>query len=466
MGGRMIWTPATPGRDDGRPARAAESVPTDALDLSRVPLDRVGQLPDGVLGDWLRRVLADEVASPEPPAAFDSATAEPAAGPVTRSAFGQFVVKLHSRCNLACDHCYVYESGDEGWRTRPRAMSVSTLNHVAARIAEHARTHALPEVVVILHGGEPLLSGRDRVAHLLDGIERDLAGTAVALRATVQTNGTLLDAAWLELFARHDVKVGISVDGSRRAHDRHRRFHDGRGSHDAVTRSLDLLRAEHPALFGGLLCTVDLENDPVDTYETLLGYEPPMMNFALPHATWDKPPPVGPAGRHSGAPYGEWLCAAFDRWYDAPRRETRVRLFDAAVALALGGTGHSEVLGNGVPSAVVVETDGDIECTDALKASFPGAAATGLNVARDSFDDAARQPEVQAARGGVDALCRTCRACPVVDMCGGGLYAHRHRRGTGFLNPSVYCRDLERFVSHVRSRVVSDVLTPARVEPA
>ena len=30
----------------------------------------------------------------------------------------QFVLKVHSRCDLACDHCYVYQSADQSWRGR------------------------------------------------------------------------------------------------------------------------------------------------------------------------------------------------------------------------------------------------------------------------------------------------------------------------------------------------------------
>ena len=35
----------------------------------------------------------------------------------------QFLIKLHSRCNLACDYCYVYTLADQTWRTKPRVIS-------------------------------------------------------------------------------------------------------------------------------------------------------------------------------------------------------------------------------------------------------------------------------------------------------------------------------------------------------
>jgi uncharacterized protein len=59
-------------------------------------------------------------------------------------------------------------------------------------------------------------------------------------------------------------------------------------------------------------------------------------------------------------------------------------------------------------------------------------------------------------RAGVSALCATCRACPVVRQCGGGLLAHRFRSGTGFDNPSVYCADLKELIIQVSDRPIHD----------
>ncbi|MBQ1015767.1 hypothetical protein KBX53_33550, partial [Micromonospora sp. M51] len=74
--------------------------------------------------------------------------------------------------------------------------------------------------------------------------------------------------------------------------------------------------------------------------------------------------------------------------------------------------------------------------------AYHGAAGTGLDVFDHPVDEGVRHPGVAVRQDGVDGLCATCRACPVVDRCGGGLYAHRWRTGSGFDNPSVYCPDL------------------------
>lgn len=367
--------------------------------------------------------------------------------------FLEFVVKLHGRCNLACTYCYVYELRDASWKHKPAVLAADTAERLAARVAEHAARNRLPAVRVVLHGGEPLLAGRRRTEHLLAALRAATRGITT-VEFAVQTNGTLLNPAWMDLFRRYGVRVGVSLDGGREATDRYRRTRGGRSSHVAVERGIRLLRREENAdLYGGLLCTVDLSNDPLAVYESLLRHRPPAIDLLLPHATWQFPPP---GHEPATAPYGRWLVAVFDRWYAAPVRETRIRLFETIMDLALGGRAVAESVGIETPSFVVVETDGAIEAPDSLKAAYDGAAATGLDIGSDDFDTAAAHPLMRRLHGGLAALGEECRGCPVVRLCGGGLRAHRYRPGTGFANASVYCADLKLLTEHIRDRVMAD----------
>src|SRR5579859_7669049 len=97
--------------------------------------------------------------------------------------FREFIVKVHSRCDLSCDYCYMYEMADQSWRDQPRVMSAEIADRTARRIGEHASAHGLPAVTLILHGGEPLLAGRDLIARLIAATRRAAGpGTAVTVR--------------------------------------------------------------------------------------------------------------------------------------------------------------------------------------------------------------------------------------------------------------------------------------------
>ncbi len=368
--------------------------------------------------------------------------------------FREFIVKIHSRCDLACDYCYMYEMADQSWRDQPRRMSVEIAGSTARRIAEHARTHRLTDLVLILHGGEPLLAGRELISYLVNAT-REASGPDVRVDVRIQTNGVGLDDSYLRLFHELGIRVGVSLDGAAEAHNRHRRFASGRGSYAAVSAALNKLRQDRfRHVFAGLLCTIDLRNEPVATYEALADFEPPKIDFLLPHGTWDVPPP-GRNPDRTDCPYGDWLIAIFDHWYKIPR--VSVRLFEDIMRLVWDRTSSGEAVGLSPARLVVIKTDGSIAQVDTLKAVYHGAAATGLHVARDSLDAALLLPEVVARQIGDIALAPQCRACPIHRICGGGMYAHRYRSGTGFANPSVYCPDLMRLISHIQEVMQADV---------
>jgi uncharacterized protein len=371
------------------------------------------------------------------------------------TAFREFVLKVHQRCNLACDYCYVYELADQTWRDRPPVMTPDVWRTAARRIAEHVDRHRLSRVGVVLHGGEPLLAGAELLVSLTDDI-RAAMPEGCELTVGIQTNGVLLDQIALERLTAAGISVGISVDGSAEDHDKHRRRRNGTGSHAAVAHALTLLnQPRFRSSFAGLLCTVDPTTDPIACYEALLRHTPPSLDLLLPHANWTSPP-VRPLDR-GPTPHGDWLVAIFDRWYDAPRQETRIRLFEEIINLVLGGSSRSEQVGLSPVAVAVVESDGSIEQVDSLKSTYAGACHTGLNVHTDSFDAALDHPGIVARQIGRDALCEKCRGCPVHQVCGAGHYAHRYRAGDGFRNPSVYCEDLERLIRHVSRRLADDL---------
>jgi uncharacterized protein len=361
--------------------------------------------------------------------------------------FRQFVLKVHSRCDLACDHCYVYEHADQSWRARPKVISPEAVAKAGVRIAEHARQHHLPEVRVVLHGGEPLLAGARRLGDIARTL-RAAIEPSCALDLRIHTNGLRLNEEFCEVFLAERIKVGVSLDGDQAANDLHRRFADGRSSYALVVRAIDLLRQDrYRECYAGLLCTIDVRSDPVAVYRTLTDLDPPAVDFLLPHATWDAPPPAAVAGQ---TPYADWLAAVFDAWTEDDR-SVPVRIFDSIIATTRGGASLTESLGLEASDVLVIETDGSLEQADSIKVAFDGAPATGFDLFAHPLNEAAAHPAIRARQQGVADLSPACRACPVVTSCGGGLYAHRYRSDTGFDNPSVYCADLEKIITHVRA---------------
>ncbi|MEV6314776.1 FxsB family cyclophane-forming radical SAM/SPASM peptide maturase [Streptomyces sp. NPDC051776] len=377
--------------------------------------------------------------------------------------FRQFVLKVHSRCNLACSYCYIYTGPDESWRHRPARVPVRTMRRTARRIAEHVTAHRLRRIRIELHGGEPLLAGPGPVVAYARAV-RAAVPAHCEVTASVQTNGTLLTARTLDRLAAAGIRVGLSLDGGSARLARRRTDHAGRSSWPAASRAARLLAAR-PEQYAGLLCTLDLATDPDEVYHSLTALGPPHIDFLLPHAHWAAPPPglavlPEPGRRPRPTPYGDWLARAFDLWWNADRMRTGVRLFSAVVALLLGAPSTAESVGLSPMAAVVVDTDGAVEQVDSLKTAYAGAPATGLDVFAHSFDEALEHPGIAARQIGAEGLAADCSACPVLRVCGGGNYAHRYVPVSGFLHPSVYCADLERLIRHIAGRLDAVLAAP------
>ncbi|MET7472926.1 radical SAM/SPASM protein FxsB, inactivated metallohydrolase extension form [Streptomyces sp. NPDC005648] len=369
----------------------------------------------------------------------------------------QLVLKVHSRCDLLCDHCYVYQHADQSWRSRPTFIRPDTVRSVARRLAEYAAAQSLESVSVILHGGEPLLVGPTRLRDICAELTRVLT-PVTTLDLRMHTNAVTLNRRHLDVCEEFGVRVSVSLDGDRVANDRHRLDRQGRSSYDRVVRGIRLLQEpEYRHLFSGVLCTVDVANDPVAVHDALSELDPPRIDYLLPHSTWDSPPP-NPAG--TATPYADWLLAIFDRW-EQQGRPMPVRTFDSVLSTLRGGPSLTEAMGLAPSDLAVIETDGTFEQADWLKTAYAGAPETGYDVFRHGFAEFAEHPGVQARQLGIDGISDTCRRCPVVRSCGGGLYGHRYSSARGFDNPSVFCADLRSLVDGIADRVTDPTLAPA-----
>jgi len=370
-----------------------------------------------------------------------------------------YILKVASRCNLNCSYCYVYNKGDLSYKDQPVRMSPRVVEATIDRVRRHCLRHDLKTVEFIFHGGEPLLAGKEFFRNFIKAAKNALP-TDVEPSFNMQTNGALLDAEWLDLLADVGIGFGISLDGPKEIHDRNRVDHAGRGSFDQVRRAIDLALNHGRArqLFGGLLTVVNLEMDPAEAYRFYRGLGVPGVDFLLPDGHFGSlPPRISLEG--NSAPYGDWLIRVFEKWFEEGDSSFHIRFFENIMDLLFGGLKTTDYIGGAQNSTVVVETDGGLEPLDVLKICGDRFTKVGYSVLTNDIDDVNGSALVRKYQSGKDgaSLSDKCRRCRVVDVCGGGYLPHRFNPKTGFNNPSVYCRDLERLISHIRERMLSTI---------
>jgi uncharacterized protein len=374
------------------------------------------------------------------------------------SSFSTVIIKLTALCNLDCRYCYMFNLADETYRRVPHFCSTEIAILAVERLVEEARKTGRSKVSVVLHGGEPLLWPYDRFEALFAAIERKRSdGTIV--NVSLQSNGLEIPTRTARLLKRHDVSLGISLDGPAEINDRQRVRHDGLGSYhrvmDSVSRTLD---DGFPPERLGFLSVVDPAIKPVDYFDW--ASELPSRNISplWPiQFSWASPPwPEGSEKVYLRHPrYGVWMAAAFEEWWRHRVEDIQVRLFLDTISRLLGLHWHSDSIGNDFVDMFVVNTDGGIEYPDYLRAHEDGGSRTSYSVITHSLAEVRRNDplfgDLLRLRTRLPAECLEC--CNE-DVCGGGFLAGRvGRDGFDPRMRSVLCYDQMFYFNAVRDQV-------------
>jgi uncharacterized protein len=371
-------------------------------------------------------------------------------------------VKIASRCNINCTYCYMYNKGDETYIAKPKVMSEEIMDALFKKIRAHCIRHDIELFKFGLHGGEPMLAGK---AFIRRFVQKARAVLSPEIRASfsIQTNGMLLTEEWCNLFAELNIGIGISLDGSQAANDKFRIDHKGRGTYHRVVKGLrvaqnsDALKQKRNS--PTLLSVVNLSVDPLAEFEHFKNLGVKAVDFGLPDFTYDDPPPsidpaIDPLKRRE-TPYGDWLIRLFDQWFDEGS-QVNIRLFRGIINLILGKKVSYDQIGTEKLEVLVIETDGSIETLDVLRICGNGFTREGINVLTHNLDDALQSRLSSIYHFSKQKLCKQCNVCPVKEICGGGYIPHRYSRKNGFNNPSIYCADLLRLITHIQNRVLAE----------
>jgi uncharacterized protein len=357
------------------------------------------------------------------------------------------VVKIAERCNLNCSYCYMYNLADGRYASRPVFMSRDVFQALVTRIHAYCRDRPSHKVGVIFHGGEPMLFDPAEFDAWLSAAT-PLIGDVVSW--VLQTNATLVTDEWVRLILKHGIRTSVSLDGPPEVHDAFRVDHTGRASH---ARTLDGFRKLRAAgLTPNVLCVINPLQSGLDTYRHFRQLDIRRMNFLLPDVSHDNKDTIYPG--LGSTPVADFLIPIFDEWFRADDPSIEIRLFTEAIRVLYGAESQTDALGNRPQNYLVIDTDGSILANDALKACYDGAPESGLNVLQHSFDDLrAGTPLLYNVMSESIPLCEQCQRCPERDVCGGGSLPNRYSSTAGFMNPSVWCRDLLKFLAHVRNQL-------------
>lgn len=353
-----------------------------------------------------------------------------------------FTIKpVSAACNLKCSYCF-YQPKEETMLPRGK-MSLETLEqfikfYIAACPSDH--------VYFTWQGGEPLLMSQDfyRQAFAL----QKKYGHGKHIENAIQTNGTLIDASWCQLFKDNQVLLGVSIDGPEHLHNTFRQNRQGHGSFAEVMRGIKLLQ-QHQVPFNTLTC-INATNYqyPLEVYHFLKELGSTFMQFSeVVETTPENSDFDHVAGtyqcREFSVPaqgYGDFMGEIFKEWVAHDIGNIVIRQFESIIARTLGMGHVSCVFEDKCPDNFVLEANGDIyECDQAVYPKYKLATLSQLpNIPfTTTSQDPSATEEVRASLDVKNILSATrlsqhkanlsseCRCCTYLSFCNGGCVKHR-----------------------------------------
>ena len=412
-----------------------------------------------------------------------------------------------SRCNMACRYCYYLGKGQlpsPGVSEKHKLPEMHKAHEIHETLEAHEthevhETHdvhephavmsravlesmikqliassPVPTVSIVWHGGEPTLAGLDFYREVM-AIEKKYLPQGWQIWNNLQTNGLLIDEAWCDFLRENRWDVGVSIDGTKAAHDAYRHFPESTrgvlasgsmissrigtarsGSSAAPAKnnassawertagSIRMLKAAGVPV--DLLCTVNAETaqDPEGVYDTLKGFDTGWMQFI--------PVVVRQNGLSAEsvtpAQYGDFLCRVFDRWLscrDVGR--VHIQLFDETARVWRGGKPSLCWMQETCGRALIVEKDGSVYSCD----HFVDPQHRLGDIRETDLGGLAASPaQLAFGQSKHDALCDECRACRWLSVCGGGCPKDRIATDGG--QPKyLLCEGLKMFFEHAHA---------------
>lgn len=116
--------------------------------------------------------------------------------------FRSIVLQPTTKCNINCSYCYLPS------RAENLKMSKEITQKLVSEIDQ--MNNEFP-IDIIWHGGEPLACGLKHFESLISPFY-DLT-KAKRVSHAIQTNATIINKEWCDLFKHYEVSIGVSLDG-------------------------------------------------------------------------------------------------------------------------------------------------------------------------------------------------------------------------------------------------------------
>lgn len=350
-----------------------------------------------------------------------------------------FLIKPTNHCNLRCRYCFI----DNSMKNSSPRMTLDMARLIVDQIADYVRDEQYENCKILWHGGEPLLWGIDNYKAIFDYISE--RHNDIQWEFSMQTNLTLLNEDYIELFKTHHMGLGISMDGYKELHDMNRVYVDGSGSYDSVVNKILLARQRGMSV--GVIIVVNADNimHLKDIYyffkKNKIGIQfNPLMS-------------IGEASNNqlsiSIDAYGKALIELFDLWINDTDASPIGNFIEIASSIKTGITSNCVFSANCQNSITVIEPNGDILPCDRLCGNKEFVYG---NIFSSKLKDIMLLKKQAFEERSNNIYNITCKDCKYLKICNGGCPADNDSKSFGSTK-SALCHVYKDLFEHISNKI-------------
>jgi uncharacterized protein len=347
-----------------------------------------------------------------------------------RAAAPQFMLVLSSACPASCSYCFGPHQGP--------VMDADTLDATVEFVASIAAGN---KAQVTFHGGEPLMAGHALLGRACEAL-RSRLGSQCEL--SIQSNLWLLDQAFCDLFAKHGVGIGTSLDGPEEVTDAQR----GRGYFARTMAGIHLARSR------GLRVSCIATFTPATAErwpESMDFFRNERIDFSVHGAV----PPLNRSGSPFSLPpaaYAEMEAQLLDAYVEA-RHDLRIGSLDQICRGVAANDGKVCTFRDCLGMFLAVDPAGDIYPCQRLCSHREHRFG---NVAdRPSLDDLWASHAAVRWKAREAAVRDVCGPCEHFAYCKGGCAYNSLAAGAGPKDP--YCDAYRAIFDKIKTRMLTEL---------
>lgn len=359
------------------------------------------------------------------------------------------ILKMTERCNLNCSYCYFFNGKDPSYKERPAIIAQNNIKKLIDFLIKGIDDLSLTKIVIGFHGGEPLIFKKTSFNQLCVALKENL-GQKIVLSFSLQTNGLLIDHEWLEIFQKHKIDIGISIDGPKDFHDKYRVDHKGRGSYDRLIHKINMMNEKNIRF--GVLSVINPEIGAKRMYNFITEkLKVKSFDLLFPHLTHDD------KLQYSMDEFANFMCEIYNLWVQS-NNKVKIRIFTSFLNQLLGGSkllyGIGAVKKHNIP-LITVRSDGKLEPVTGLMHTDPNTVMdTKKNINDTTLKEFVNLQIFKELEEAQTIMPQQCTQCCWEKICGGGHIIDRFSLKNRFNNPTTYCSVMKKIYAQMSKYLI------------